>query len=336
MFAKENFNLKKYNTFGMDVNCKMFVQIDDDDEIVDVAQKYLKNEKFCILSGGSNTLFTGNYNGVVLHPNTHGISIVEESRDFAIVKAAAGEQWDTLINFCIKNKLYGVENLTAIPGLVGSSPVQNIGAYGVEVKDTILKVEGYNILNGKKFELLNENCHFEYRNSIFKADTEKKLFITHVYFRLSKTETFNLTYSGLRNKIQEDKIILNLKNISNAIREIRNSKLPDYKEIGNGGSFFKNPVVSESSFKELAGKYPDLTAFDTTDGAKKLSAGQLIEKAGWKGKRIGDAGVYPKQALVLVNYGTATPKEIIDLADNIIRDVENMFGVKLVKEINCV
>lgn len=336
MKVVENCNLKNYNTFQMDVECSLFVQFDTFDELIYLVNQYFKGEKYYVLGGGSNILFTQNYDGIILHPNNVGVKIVEENADYVILNVAAGVVWDDLVKFCVMNKYYGLENLTAIPGLVGSAPVQNIGAYGVEVKDYLLNVASFEINTKKRFVFSNSECKFSYRNSIFKNPDNKNLLITDVDFKLSKKEQYNISYRGLRDKIESEKLELSIENVSNIIREIRDSKLPDYKIIGNGGSFFKNPVVSGEKYFDLQGKYPDLVAFDTENGDKKLSAGQLIEKAGWKGKRRGDAGVYHKQALVLVNYGKATPHDILSLSDEIISDVNKMFGVVLEREINCV
>lgn len=336
MLITENFNLKNHNTFRMNVLCKTFISVENSDELSKITKEFLDNQKYYILSGGSNTLFTCHYDGVILHPEIKGIEIVENNADNVVIKVAAGESWDDLITFCVNNHFYGLENLTAIPGLVGSAPVQNIGAYGVEVKDSILKVCAFNLSQNKFFEFSNEECKFAYRNSIFKTNHRRDIFITHVYFKLSKKPNFNLSYSVLAKKIEENSSEITIENISSMIREIRDSKLPDYKKIGNCGSFFKNPIISKKDCEKLLEKYPDLVVFDTSDNSKKLAAGQLIEKSGWKGRKIGNVGVYPKQALVLVNYGDATPDEILNLSDMIIRDVREIFNVELEKEINCV
>lgn len=320
----------------MDVDCSLFVEFEIFDELIYIIDQFFKGEKYYVLGGGSNILFTQNYDGIILHPNNVGIEIIEENADYVILNVAAGVVWDDLVKFCVTNKYYGLENLTAIPGLVGSAPVQNIGAYGVEVKDSILTVNGFDITAKKRFVFSNTECKFAYRNSIFKNPDNKNLLITDVEFQLSKKQHFNISYRGLRDKIESEELELSIENVSNIVREIRDSKLPDYKIIGNGGSFFKNPVVTSEKFFDLQGKCPDLVAFNTENGEKKLSAGQLIEKAGWKGKRKGDAGVYHKQALVLVNYGNATPHDILSLSDEIISDVNDMFGVILEREINCV
>jgi UDP-N-acetylmuramate dehydrogenase len=217
---------------------------------------------------------------------------------------------------------------------VGSAPVQNIGAYGVEVKDTVLKVEGYVISTGEPFTLSNAECKFAYRNSIFKQELKHDCIITYVWFQLSRIKHFTLSYQGLAKALEERELPLSLHSVSDCVRKIRDAKLPDPAIVGNGGSFFKNPVIPDEQYRELLVKFPDLVAYDAPDGQKKLSAGQLIEKAGWKGKQVGNAGTWKNQALVLVNYGGATPEEVLNVAETIIKDVNNLFGITLEMEIN--
>lgn len=330
----ENHNLKSYNTFGMEVYAREFLQMEAASEVSSIISDYLKPNPYYILGCGSNTLFTKDFDGVIVHPVFSGIEVMEQSNENVLLKVAAGEPWDNLIQYCIKHEYFGIENLTAIPGLVGSAPVQNIGAYGVEVKDTIYKVEGYLISTGKPFELTNVECQFAYRNSIFKQALKNDCIITYVWFQLSTKEHFTLSYQGLANALAERELPLKLRYVSECVRKIRDAKLPDPKIVGNGGSFFKNPVIPTEKYEDLKGQYPDLIAYDVPNGQKKLSAGQLIEKAGWKGKQMGNAGTWKNQALVLVNYGGATPKEVLDVAENIIKDVKNLFGITLEMEIN--
>ena len=299
-----------------------------------VIHEYLREKPFYILGGGSNTLFTKDFDGFIVHPAFTGIEVMEQTEDAVVLKVAAGEPWDNLIHYCIKRQYYGIENLTAIPGLVGSAPVQNIGAYGVEVKDTVLKVEGYVISTGKPFTLSNAECKFAYRNSIFKQELKHDCIITYVWFQLSRIKHFTLSYQGLAKALEERELPLSLHNVSDCVRKIRDAKLPDPAIVGNGGSFFKNPVIPDEQYRELLVKFPDLVAYDAPDGQKKLSAGQLIEKAGWKGKQVGNAGTWKNQALVLVNYGGATPEEVLNVAETIIKDVNNLFGITLEMEIN--
>ncbi len=334
MKISENQNLKSYNTFGMEVYAKQFVELETVEETPAAVAEYLQQWPYYILGGGSNTLFTNDFDGTIVHPAFCGIEVMEDNGDTVLLRVAAGEPWDNLIQYCIKRQFFGIENLTAIPGLVGSAPVQNIGAYGVEVKDIVHKVQGYILSTRNPFELSNADCQFGYRNSIFKQTLKNDCIITYVWFQLSKKQHFTLSYQGLSKALQERELPLTLRNISDCVRQIRDSKLPDPQFVGNGGSFFKNPVVSAEKYKELQTQYPDLVAYDALDGGKKLSAGQLIEKAGWKGKRVGNAGTWKNQALVLVNYGGATPKEVLEVAETIIKDVKNLFGITLEMEIN--
>ena len=334
MKISENQNLKDYTTFGMEVFARRFLQIENAGEVPALITEYLHQEPFYILGGGSNTLFTKDFDGSIVHPVFTGIEVVEQAWDAVVLRVAAGEPWDNLIQYCIRHELFGIENLTGIPGWVGSAPVQNIGAYGVEVKDTILKVEGYVISTGEPLTLSNAECRFAYRNSIFKQKLKHNFIITHVWFQLSKKKHFTLSYQGLAKALEERELPLTLHSVSDCVRKIRDTKLPDPKIVGNGGSFFKNPVIPEEKYHELQTNFPDLVAYDAPDGLKKLSAGQLIEKAGWKGKRMGNAGTWKNQALVLVNYGGATPKEVLEVAETIIHDVNSLFDITLEMEIN--
>lgn len=325
-----DFPLKSYNTFGMEVSCARFVQVDREEEIAAMAELF--NTPYYILGGGSNTLFTGRYEGTIIHPTFRGIKKVEERDDSVLLRVAAGEPWEQLTEYCRQNALYGLENLTGIPGLAGSAPVQNIGAYGTEAKDCIEKVTGYYTDTLQSFSLTNAECRFGYRNSVFKQDLKNRCFITYVYFRLSTRPCFNLTYKALAQAIEGREPTLD--NVTETILSIRNSKLPDITKIGCAGSFFKNPVVEESQHKELLAQFPDLISYPAEPGRVKLAAGQLIEKAGWKGRRIGDAGIYPLQALVVVNYGNAKPEEISQVYRQVIADVQDLFHITLTPEVN--
>lgn len=318
----------------MEVYARHFVQVETAEEVPAVVAEYLQQWPYYILGGGSNTLFTKDFDGTIVHPAFHGIEVMEENEESVLLRVAAGEPWDNLIQYCIKHQYFGLENLTAIPGLVGSAPVQNIGAYGVEVKDTIYKVQGYLLSTRNPFGLFNADCQFGYRNSIFKQALKNDCIITYVWFKLSKKQHFTLSYQGLAKVLQERELPLTLRNVSNCVRQIRDAKLPDPAIIGNGGSFFKNPIISIEEYDELIAKHPDLVAYEAPNGGKKLSAGQLIEKAGWKGKRLGNAGTWKNQALVLVNHGGATPKEVLKVAESIIQDVNDLFNITLEMEIN--
>lgn len=334
MKISKNYPLKQHNTFGMDVLCSTFIQIEQPTEILDVVRNGYLQDNWYILGGGSNVLFTKNFEGTILHPVFKSIDCCEENDDSVLLRVAAGEEWNTLTDYCLQHKLYGLENLIGIPGYAGSAPVQNIGAYGVEVKDTIEKVEGYRLDTLETFTLSNVQCHFGYRDSIFKNELKGKCFITFVYFRLSKKPVFNLTYKALRNALESANRQPTLENIAQTVIEVRNSKLPDITQIGCAGSFFKNPIVSKEKYQDLLSKIPDLVSYPVNDQHVKLAAGQLIDKAGWKGKQIGQAGIYPKQALVVVNFGNAKPEEVTYVYQRVIRDVELMFGIQLHPEVN--
>ncbi len=332
MNVQFNFPLRQHNTFGMDVLCSRFIQLDDVSEIATLDKADVFDSQHYILGEGSNTLFTKFYQGTIIHPAFKGIEIIEDNSDDVLIKAAAGEAWSSLMDFCRTHQLYGLENLVGIPGLVGSSPVQNIGAYGVEVKDRIEKVEGFYTGNMQEFSLTAPQCQFGYRNSLFKNALKGKCIITYVWFRLSKRPHFTLTYKALANEMEGKQPTLEL--VMDTILKIRNSKLPDVRQIGSAGSFFKNPIVLRSQYAELLEKFPDLVSYPVDDDYVKLAAAQLIEKTGWRGKRIGDAGVYPFQALVLVNYGQAKPEEIIHIFQNIKSDVSSLFDISLQPEVN--
>lgn len=325
-----DFPLKAYNTFGMDVTCARFVQIDRAEEIPMMGDVF--DAPHYILGGGSNTLFTGHFEGSVIHPVFRGIEKADETGGSVLLRVAAGEPWENLTEHCRLNTLYGLENLTGIPGLVGSAPVQNIGAYGVEAKDCIERVTGYFTDTQQSFSLSNEECRFGYRDSIFKHELKGRCFITHVWFRLSTLPRFNLTYKALAQAMEGHEPTLD--NVSETVLAIRNSKLPDIRKIGCAGSFFKNPVVDAAQYTALLARFPDLVSYPAGEGHVKLAAGQLIEKAGWKGRREGDAGVYPLQALVVVNYGNAKPDEICRVYRHVIADVQNLFQITLTPEVN--
>lgn len=330
----DDYPLVRHNTFGMEVTCAQFVEIEHPDDIREIRHLLAPSHPHYILGGGSNTLFTRHYNGTIVHPIFKGLEVLEENADSLLLRVAAGEEWDAVIQFCLQHNLYGLENLVGIPGLAGSAPVQNIGAYGVEVKDCIEQVEGYLTDTLEPFSLPAAACRFGYRDSIFKNELKGKCLITHVWFRLSKTEHYNLTYKALAQAMDGQE--LSLKTVTHTILEIRNSKLPDITRIGCAGSFFKNPIVPTEHYHKLKNTFADLVAYPTGEdpNTMKLAAGQLIEKAGWKGKRMGNAGVYPLQALVIVNYGNATPDEITTLYQQVIADVDALFQIRLTPEVN--
>jgi len=332
---KENISLKNYNTFGISVFAKRFISIDS----VYQLQQLLKIEKdFFLISGGSNMLLTKNIDKLVIHINTKGISIDKEDDNFVYLTVNSGENWHDFVSWCVSQNYGGVENLSLIPGNVGTCPIQNIGAYGVEVKDTITMVEGLEIVSGKMIRFSNEDCKFGYRNSIFKNAHKGKIILTSVRFKLTKkNHKINTSYGAIETKLNSNNISNpTLKDISDAVISIRKSKLPDPKEIGNSGSFFKNPVIPMNQFLKLKKEYPSIPSYPISDTEIKIPAGWLVEKIGFKGKRFGDAGVHNKQALVLVNFGNASGVEIYELAKKIKEEVLNKFKVALEIEVNII
>ena len=333
---KENISLKKYNTFGIDVKSRFFVECSSVNELSDFLNIYHKQQlPLMVLGGGSNVLFTKDFDGYILRPFIKGIEVIEETSEDIKVRVGAGEDWDEFVGYCVERNWGGIENLSLIPGNVGTSPIQNIGAYGVEVKDVITEVETLEITTLNTHCFNNSECNFAYRNSIFKIDLKGKHIISYVTFNLKKQPVFKLDYGNLEKELESCNEI-NLKNIRQAVINIRNSKLPDPEEIGNSGSFFKNPVIESLKADKLKKQFVDMPSYIHGEGLIKLPAGWLIEKAGWKGKRIGDAGVHENQALVLVNYGKATGAEIHQLAKKIQKSVKEKFDIDLEMEVNII
>jgi UDP-N-acetylmuramate dehydrogenase len=332
---QQNISLKKYNTFGIAVNAKRFISVDSVYEL----QQLLKIEKnLFLISGGSNMLLTKDIDTLVVHIDIKGISIDKEDENAVYLTVNAGEDWHEFVLWCISNEYGGIENLSLIPGNVGTCPIQNIGAYGVEVKDTITKIEGLEVASGKLVTFSNKACKFGYRNSIFKNSHKGKIILTSVGFKLTKKEhQLNTSYGAIETELTLKKILKpTLKNVSDAVIAIRKSKLPDPKEIGNSGSFFKNPVITQSKFLELQKKHPKVPSYGVSNDAVKVPAGWLIEQAGFKGKRFGNCGVHEKQALVLVNYGNASGKEIYKLAQKIQETILHLFSISLEIEVNII
>ena len=338
MQVKENFSLKKYNTFGIDVSTRYFIELTSDSEIENfIKENPYKTLPVLILGGGSNILFTKNFDGIILKIETKGIEIIREDDEFVFVKSKAGELWNDLVNFCVEKNFGGLENLALIPGCVGASPIQNIGAYGSEMKDIFFELEAIDILNGQRKIFSKQECRLAYRNSVFKNELKGKYIILSVTFRLQKKPILNISYSALSKELQK----LNLDKptvaaVRDTVCKIRESKLPDPEIIGNAGSFFKNPSVTVDKYKELKTKFPEIVAYLTEDGNYKLAAGWMIDQCSWKGKRKGNAGVHEKQALVLVNLGNATGNEILDLAREVRASVKNMFDVDIEFEVNII
>ncbi|GLB52082.1 UDP-N-acetylenolpyruvoylglucosamine reductase [Neptunitalea chrysea] len=333
----ENISLKPYNTFGIDVKAKLFASVNTENELLEVLNKYEDTPKF-ILGGGSNMLLVNNVEQLVIHLNTKGISISKETNDSVLVQANAGETWHEFVLWCIEHNFGGVENLSLIPGNVGTSPIQNIGAYGVELKDIFYSCEAITIATGKKKIFTKEECHFGYRESIFKTSKKGKYIITKVTFKLTtKQHTLHTEYGAIQQQLESNRITSpTIKDVSEAVIAIRRSKLPDPDEIGNSGSFFKNPVVDKTTFDIFRKEHPEAPFYKVSDTEFKIPAGWLIEQSGFKGKRFGDAGVHKNQALVLVNYGNATGNEIWELALNIKDTVFKNFKINIEPEVNIV
>lgn len=335
MFSlKQNVSLKPYNTFGIDVNASLFADIHSTDDLVALfTNSEIEGKKLLVLGGGSNMLFTKDFNGVVVKLSIPGISYTTQG-DEIIVTAGAGVVWNDLVTFCVNNGFAGLENLTLIPGTVGASPIQNIGAYGVELKDVFLSCQAFEIatLETKMFSF--EDCKFGYRDSVFKNELKGKYIITQVNFRLTKTANLQTHYGAITAELTNRNIITpNIADVSAVVAAIRVSKLPDPSTIGNAGSFFKNPVISVVQFQELVQKFPDVVNYPAPNGIK-LAAGWLIEQCGFKGKVVGNTGTWKNQALVLVNHGNASGQEVYSFSEQIINSVRTKFDVTLEREVN--
>ena len=334
----ENHSLKNLNTFGIDVSARYFSEFSSIDEIREIfSDPQFSKMNRLILGGGSNLLFTKDFDGIVLKNNLKGIELIKQDADFYYVKSAAGEVWNEFVMHCIKNNYAGLENLSLIPGNVGASPMQNIGAYGVEIKDYFYALEAFNIENKNLQTFNNTQCKFGYRESVFKRELKNQFIITSVTFKLLKQPLFNTSYGAIDAELMTMRIKeKSIQAISQAVCNIRSSKLPNPAEIGNAGSFFKNPEVVRGKYELLKIQYPAIVGYDLENGNVKLAAGWLIEQCGWKGKIIGDAGVHKLQALVLVNYGNAKGKEIFDLSQKVMDSVKDKFGVELEREVNII
>ncbi len=335
---EENYSLKKLNTFGIEASARYFAECSNVDQISEIlSETAFINAPKLILGGGSNLLFTKNFDGLVIKNNLKGIELVKEDQDFYYVKAGAGEQWHQLVMHCISNNYAGLENLSLIPGNVGASPMQNIGAYGVEIKDHFFELEALHIQDKKLHTFNNAQCKFGYRESVFKREFKNQFLITSVTFKLLKHPKFSIHYGAIEKEMETMGVKeISIQSISQAVINIRSSKLPNPAQIGNAGSFFKNPEVTGDKFQTLKSKFPAIVGYDLESGNVKLAAGWLIEQTGWKGKTIGDAGVHKLQALVLVNYGNATGVEIWNLSQKVMDSVKEMFGVDLEREVNII
>ncbi|WP_205511838.1 UDP-N-acetylmuramate dehydrogenase [Longitalea arenae] len=335
---QQNIPLRQYNTLGIDAIARHFASFTSLDELSELIEENpIPGKAPLIVGGGSNILFKEDVNGLVLKNDIPGVEIVQEDADHVYVKAGAGENWHKFVQFCLQHNWAGVENLSLIPGCVGASPMQNIGAYGVEIKEVFAELEAWHVHDKRKQVFSAADCAFGYRESVFKRKYRNQFVILNVTFRLNKKPRFNTSYGAIEQELERMGVQqLSIQAISQAVINIRSSKLPDPAKIGNAGSFFKNPSVEADVYAQLKKVYPAIVAYPNADGTVKLAAGWLIEQAGWKGYRRGDAGVHEKQALVLVNYGNASGKEIYDLSEDVMRSVQAKFGVGLEREVNVV
>lgn len=335
---QSNVSLKPYNTFGIDVAARYLVEADNEQDIDTLFQlpDFDKLPKL-VLGGGSNLLFTQDFNGVVIKINIKGIEIIKEDTESVWLQVGAGENWHEFVSYCVEKGWGGIENLSLIPGTVGAAPIQNIGAYGVELSTTCEQVAAIALADGQQRVFAREECRFGYRDSIFKNEVKGQYIITGVRFKLSKNPVLQTSYGDVQKVLDQANVKTpTLKTVSEAIIKIRRSKLPDPAEIGNAGSFFKNPEVSLSVFERLKAQYPDLPSYEIDAQTRKIPAAWLIEQCGWKGKRTGNTGVHTRQALVLVNYGNARGEEIRQLSEKIKASVQEQFGVQLQTEVNII
>lgn len=340
MQVEQNISLKQYNSFGIDAKAKLFVSFINTAELTEALGIQAGSHPF-ILGGGSNILFTRDIDGLVLKNDIRGIEKIKEDDAFVWLKTGAGENWHRFVMHCVNNKWGGVENLSLIPGNVGASPMQNIGAYGVEIKEVFEELEAFHVHDKQTVRFSNTDCEFAYRESVFKRKYKNQFVIINVTYKLSKQPVFNTSYGAINQELEQMGVKeLSIKNISQAVINIRSSKLPDPNRIGNAGSFFKNPSVSKQQYDVLKKQFENIVGYANADGTVKLAAGWLIEHCGpdehtsWKGYRKGDAGCHTKQALVLVNYGSASGKDVYSLSEEILQSVKQKFGVELEREVN--
>lgn len=332
---EKNVSLKPYNTFGLNAQAKLMARVNSIAALQEVlADDKLNSEERFILGGGSNILLTKNVDGLIIKNEIDGIQVIEETSSHYLVKSGAGVVWHELVMHCIQNGYAGIENLSLIPGNVGAAPMQNIGAYGVELKNVFQSLEAVEIATGNVETFSALDCHFGYRESVFKRKLKGQFIISSVTLKLSKEPSLNTSYGAIEQELERLNITSpSIKDVSQAVINIRQSKLPDPKELGNSGSFFKNPVVPTSIYEELKSKHPNIPGYAAGENTK-LAAGWLIEQCGWKGKVVGNTGSHAKQALVLVNYGNATGVEIFELSAQIMQSVYDTFGVQLEREVN--
>ncbi|KAF0151311.1 MAG: UDP-N-acetylenolpyruvoylglucosamine reductase [Ignavibacteria bacterium] len=334
---QENYSLRNYNTFNIDVSAARFVELISDDDIKKFVSQVKVLQPIYILGGGSNVLFLNDFRGLVVSIATKRIQKIDETESSIDLECAAGETWNDVVSFCVKNNYYGIENLVLIPGTVGAAPIQNIGAYGVEIKDILINVEGFDLDSKKLLTFTNKECEFNYRSSIFKTKLNGKFLITKVRVRLSKEKKYQLNYRALNEKFGNQNIeSISIQDVANYIKQIRLEKLPDHTKLGNAGSFFKNPEIDIEHLEELKKQFKGIVYFAAATGNYKIAAGWLIEECGFKGKRIGNVSCYEKQALVIVNHGGATGNEIKEYAEKIQSAVKDKFRISLIPEVNII
>ena len=333
----EHFSLKNFNTFDIEAAAKQFVAVKNVQELTSILSTFKKDKKF-ILGGGSNMLLTKDIDALVIHINIKGKKIINENDDFVWISCNAGENWHEFVLWTINQDFGGLENMSLIPGNVGTTPVQNIGAYGTEIKDTMVSCEAINIENQYVKIFSNAECNFGYRESIFKNEVKNQFIITSVVFKLTKkNHKINTSYGDIAAELDRNNInVPTLKAVSNAVIAIRQSKLPDPKVLGNSGSFFKNPIILKTNFEKIHQKFPEMRFFEVSETEVKIPAGWLIEQAGLKGKRFGNAGIHANQALVLVNYGGATGQEILEVSKIVQATVFEKFGISIEAEVNII
>ncbi len=334
---QHDISLKEYNTFHIDATAKSFAFIDSKASLEKLLNAKEAENGVFILGGGSNILITSQLKGIVLKCGIQGIRITDETEEHVFVKAGAGVQWDTLVSYCVERNLGGLENLVSIPGTCGAAPIQNIGAYGVELKDSLVELEAFHIDDRKTRKFTNAECEFGYRESVFKKRYKNEYVILDITLRLDKKPILKTGYGAIQAELDRMKVRqARVSDIARAVRNIRAEKIPDPDTTGNAGSFFKNPVVSSEVFQHLHTAFPDIVSFPAENGHMKLAAGWLIEQCGWKGKREGNVGCHEKQALVIVNHGNATGKEILEYSEKVVQSVESKFSIKLDREVNVI
>jgi UDP-N-acetylmuramate dehydrogenase len=337
MTIQNNFSLKKYNTFGIEAKAKQFVAVNSIEDLNTILKEHQSEPKF-ILGGGSNMLLTQDIQALVIHIDLKGKKVLKEDDDFVWVESQAGENWHEFVLWTIDQNYGGLENMSLIPGNVGTTPVQNIGAYGTEIKDTFVSCEAMTIANQVMKTFTKEDCNFGYRESIFKHEAKDLFIITSVVFKLTKrNHKINISYGDITNELEKQNVTApTLKDVSNAVIAIRQSKLPDPAALGNSGSFFKNPIIPKEQYQKVHALHPEMPHYVVSETEVKVPAGWLIEKAGFKGKRFGDAGIHKNQALVLVNYGNATGQEILAVSRDIQATILKEFGIAIEAEVNVI